>query len=131
VSRWLDPCGETCLFRGWPAESDAYHSPGGYPADSRRRRARRAPGAANASTAAAGPPCRLAQEALDLADQVVARWQPLLIDHRLQALDVGPRRLLERGRSVEPCPELASFLRKVPGRQRDPEMPPKRLDQRE
>ena len=47
-----------------------------------------------------------AQEALDLADQVVAGRQPLLVDHRLEPLDVRARRLLERGRGVEPGPEL-------------------------
>jgi hypothetical protein len=30
----------------------------------------------------------LAQESLDLADQVVARWQPRLVDERLEPLDV-------------------------------------------
>ncbi len=60
----------------------------------------------------------LAQEALDLADQVVARRQPLLIDHRLEPLDVRPCRLLERRRGVEAGPELARLLGEVAGRQR-------------
>src|SRR4051812_34073538 len=71
-----------------------------------------------------------AQEALDLADQVVARWQALLIDHGLQAFDVRPRRLLERGRGVEPRPELTRLLGEVARRQRETQMSTQRLDER-
>ena len=61
---------------------------------------------------------------LDLADQVVARRQPLLIDHRLQALDVRPCRLLERGRGIEPGPELPRLLRRARPSAVSPEVSP-------
>src|SRR6185369_6876089 len=52
----------------------------------------------------------VAQEALDIRDQVVAGWQSLLVVHRLQPLDVAARRLVEAGRGVEPRPQLACLL---------------------
>ena len=44
----------------------------------------------------------VAQEALDVGDEVVARRQPLLVVHRLEPLDVAARRLVEAGCRVEP-----------------------------
>ena len=56
--------------------------------------------------------------------------QALLVDHRLEPFDVGPRRLLERGRRVEARPQLCRLVGEVARRQRDPEVPPECLEQR-
>src|SRR5687768_7683495 len=46
----------------------------------------------------------LTQEALDLADEVVPRREPLLIDQQLESLHVLPRGLFEGGRGVQARP---------------------------
>ena len=44
----------------------------------------------------------LAKEALDLADQLVAFGQARFVNHRLEALDVGPRLLVGLRCRVKP-----------------------------
>ena len=55
----------------------------------------------------------IAQEPLDVGDEVVAGREALLVDHRLEALDVRPGRLLERGGGVEARPQLVRLLGEV------------------
>ena len=71
----------------------------------------------------------IAQEPLDLRDEVVAGRQPLLVDHRLEPLDVRPRRLLERGRRVEPLAELARLLGQPAVAEVGPDVPADRVEQ--
>src|SRR5688500_18765732 len=55
----------------------------------------------------------LTQEALDLADEVVPRREPLLVDQQLESLHVLPGGLLEGGRGVEARPQLLRFFGEV------------------
>src|SRR6188508_1753304 len=52
----------------------------------------------------------VAQETLDIRDQVVAGRQPLLVVHGFQPLDVAARGLVEAGSGVEPRSQLACLL---------------------
>ena len=61
-------------------------------------------------------PALVAQEPLDVGDEVVARRQPLLVVHRLEPLDVGAGRLVERW---PPCRD-ASAARGPPRSARRP-----------
>jgi hypothetical protein len=63
--------------------------------------------------------------------QVVARRQPLLVDHRLQALDVLPRRLLDRGGRIEARPELARLGLERARRDVDAQVRPDRAQERQ
>lgn len=49
-------------------------------------------------------PALVTQESLDIGDQVVAGRQALLVVHRLQPLDVRPRRLVQARGGIEPGP---------------------------
>ena len=69
------------------------------------------------------------EEALDVGDQVVAGRQPLLIDHRLEPLYVGPRRLLEGGGRVEARVELLRLVAQRRDRDLGPEMAPDGAEQ--
>ncbi len=73
----------------------------------------------------------IAQEPLDLGDQLVAGRQALLVDHRLEPLDVRPGRLVGAGRQVEPRAQLAGLLLERDRRDLDPEMPLDRAQQRQ
>src|SRR4051794_21321846 len=46
----------------------------------------------------------VAQEALDVGDEVIAGRQPLLVVHRLEPLDVAPRRIVRGSGRIEPLP---------------------------
>src|SRR4051794_12404118 len=50
------------------------------------------------------------EELLDLGDEVVAGGEALLVDHRLEALDVPPRVVVRGRRGVEARPELLGLL---------------------
>src|SRR4051794_40351707 len=73
----------------------------------------------------------VAQEPLDVGDEVLARGLARLVDHRLQALDVRAGRLVGGGRGVQPLPELPALLLEVAAGQRDVEMPLQRAQQLE
>jgi len=71
--------------------ADGIRSPCGPGAATRERRMGRASGAVRALAS-------ITQEALDLADEIVAGRLASLVDHRLEALDIGPRvRVAARG----------------------------------
>ena len=65
----------------------------------------------------------IAEELLDFRDEIVAGRQPLLIDHRLEPLDVASGVLVDRGCRVEPAPELIRFLVQGATLERDLEVP--------
>ena len=64
----------------------------------------------------------VAQEALDVGDEVVARRQALLVVHRLEPLDVAACRLVEAGCRVEPGAQLARLLGELMRRDLGPEV---------
>ena len=69
----------------------------------------------------------IAQEPLDVRDEVVARRQALLVVHRLEPLDVAACRLVQAGRRVEPGAQLARLLgrARAPGSRRRGACPPR------
>ena len=71
----------------------------------------------------------VAQEPLDVGDEVVPRRQPLLVVHRLEPLDVAPGRLVEPGRRVEPAAQLARLGLEIVGRDRRAEVVAERPQQ--
>ena len=73
----------------------------------------------------------LSQEPLDLRDQLVARRQASLIDHRLEPLDVRTRRLVGGGREVKPLAELPRFLFEIARRERHAEVARQHIEQLE
>src|SRR4051794_34262378 len=62
------------------------------------------------------------QEPLDVGDEVVAGRQPLLVVHRLEALDVAPRRVVRRSGRIEALPKLPRLIGQLAGRYVDVEM---------
>src|SRR5207244_9502223 len=73
----------------------------------------------------------VAQEPLDVVDELVARRQPLLVDHRLEPLDVGARRVVGGGREIEPRPKLAGLRFERAGRHVGAEVAAQRAQQLE
>ena len=55
--------------------------------------------------------------------------QALLVGHRLEALDVRPRRLLDRRGRVQAVAQLVCLVGELARRQVDPEVVPERLEQ--
>src|SRR6187402_1376721 len=73
----------------------------------------------------------VAQEALDLLDQVVAFGQALLVHHRLEALHVRPGRGIAGGQGVQVRSELPALVGQVALRQVQVEVVTERPQERE
>src|SRR6185436_19473295 len=91
-------------------------------------------GSAWASSRSIGPPAAallaaLAEEPLDLADQVVPGRQSCLVDQRLEPLDVLLRRLLARRGGVESDAHEPRLLGQASEVELRVEMPPERAQQ--